>query len=145
VLLSGQKRTLGLLATITLEVLPFHTHSTFSALLPFFKCILEVVFPWECSTLPASLPRSPLLLQNDGLLVLFLIWETEESRVGSDDSHVSLGQIFPGEKGSVRRCVVVMQQLVLLSSNFGAKQSLQDVSIVFGLLWRIPYEQSLWY
>jgi hypothetical protein len=29
----------------------------------------------------------------------------------------------PGEKGSVKRCVVVMQQPVLLSPKFGAKSS----------------------
>jgi hypothetical protein len=44
VLLSGQKLTLGLLATITLEVVPFHVYAPLSALLPFLKCILEVVF-----------------------------------------------------------------------------------------------------
>jgi hypothetical protein len=41
---SGQKLTLGLLATITLEVVPFYTYTLFPALLPFLKCILEVVF-----------------------------------------------------------------------------------------------------
>jgi hypothetical protein len=46
-------------------------------------------------------------------------------RVGwvRDDTHVIFGQKFPGEKGSVRRCVVVMQQLVLLSPKFGAKSA----------------------
>jgi hypothetical protein len=42
-----QKLTLGLLAaaaTITLEVVSFRAYSPFPALLPFFKCILEVVF-----------------------------------------------------------------------------------------------------
>jgi hypothetical protein len=38
---SGQKLILGLLATITLKVVPFHAYSPFPALLPFFKCILE--------------------------------------------------------------------------------------------------------
>jgi hypothetical protein len=38
------KLTLGLLATITLEVTFFRTYAPFPALLPFFKCILEVVF-----------------------------------------------------------------------------------------------------
>jgi hypothetical protein len=38
-----------------------------------------------------------------------------------DDSNIIFGQKFPGEKGSVRRCVVVMQQPVLLSPNFKAK------------------------
>jgi hypothetical protein len=40
-----------------------------------------------------------------------------------DDSHVALGPNFPGKKGSVRLCVVVMQQPVPLSPNFGAKSS----------------------
>jgi hypothetical protein len=39
-----------------------------------------------------------------------------------DDSHV-FGQKFHGEKGSARRCVVVMQQSVLLPLKFGAKSS----------------------
>jgi hypothetical protein len=43
--------------------------------------------------------------------------------VGGDDSHVVFGQKFPGEEGSVRRCVDVMQQSVLLSPKFGAKSS----------------------
>jgi hypothetical protein len=33
----------GLLANITLEVAPFHAYVPFLALLPFFKCILEIV------------------------------------------------------------------------------------------------------
>jgi hypothetical protein len=28
-----------------------------------------------------------------------------------DDSHVIFGQKFPGEKGSVRQCVVMMQKI----------------------------------
>jgi hypothetical protein len=43
VLPSGQKLTLGLLATITLEVVLFCTYASFPVLLPFFKCILEVM------------------------------------------------------------------------------------------------------
>jgi hypothetical protein len=43
VLSSGQKLTLVLLATITLEVVPFRACAPFPAPLPFFKCILEVV------------------------------------------------------------------------------------------------------
>jgi hypothetical protein len=31
------------MATIALEVVPFHAYAPFPALLPFFKCILEVV------------------------------------------------------------------------------------------------------
>jgi hypothetical protein len=44
---SGQKLTLGILATVTLEVVPFREYAPFPALLPFFKCILEVVL-LEC-------------------------------------------------------------------------------------------------
>jgi hypothetical protein len=41
----GQKVTLGLLATISLEIAPFpHMYVSFPELLPYFKCILEVVF-----------------------------------------------------------------------------------------------------
>jgi hypothetical protein len=44
VLASGQKLTLGLLATITLKVVPFRAYVPFPALLPFLNCTLEVVF-----------------------------------------------------------------------------------------------------
>jgi hypothetical protein len=40
-----------------------------------------------------------------------------------DNSHVVFGKTFPGGKGSVRRCVVVMQQPIVLSPKFGAKSS----------------------
>jgi hypothetical protein len=40
---SGQKLALGLLATITLEVVPFHEYAQFPVLLLFFNCITEVV------------------------------------------------------------------------------------------------------
>jgi hypothetical protein len=55
--------------------------------------------------------------------VLSSIGETQKSSVAGDESHVFFGKKFPGEKGSVGRCVVVMQQPVLLSSKFGAKSS----------------------
>jgi hypothetical protein len=35
---------MGLLATITLKAVPFRAYAPFPALLPFCKCILEVVF-----------------------------------------------------------------------------------------------------
>jgi hypothetical protein len=44
VLSSGQDLTLGLLATITLEIIPFRMYTQFPALQPFFKGILEIVF-----------------------------------------------------------------------------------------------------
>jgi hypothetical protein len=40
----SQKLTLGLLAVIALEATPFCAYAPFLALLPCFKCILEVVF-----------------------------------------------------------------------------------------------------
>jgi hypothetical protein len=43
VLPSGQKITLGILTTITLEVLPTRKYAPFPVLLPLFKCILEVI------------------------------------------------------------------------------------------------------
>jgi hypothetical protein len=47
----------------------------------------------------------------------------ENRKIGwvREDSHVIFGQNFPTERGSVRWCVVVMQQPVLLSPKFGAK------------------------
>jgi hypothetical protein len=43
-MLSDQKLTLGLLATITLEVVPFRAHPPFPVLLPFLNASWEVVF-----------------------------------------------------------------------------------------------------
>jgi hypothetical protein len=40
-----------------------------------------------------------------------------------DDSHVVFVQKFPDEEGSVRSCVVMRQQPVLLSPKFGMKSS----------------------
>jgi hypothetical protein len=53
------------------------------------------------------------LYQNDGFSVLSSIGETEKSKVDGEHSHVVLVKKFPGEKGSVKRCVVVTQQPVL--------------------------------
>jgi hypothetical protein len=46
----------------------------------------------------------------------------KQRKVGwvGDHSHVVFGQKFPGEKRSVRWCVVVMQQPVHLLPKFGA-------------------------
>jgi hypothetical protein len=38
-----------------------------------------------------------------------------------DDSHIVFGKNNPVEEGSVRWCVVMTQQSVVLSQNFGAK------------------------
>jgi hypothetical protein len=40
-----------------------------------------------------------------------------------DNSHVVFGQKFPGEKGSVRWCIVVVQQPLVLSPKFRAKSA----------------------
>jgi hypothetical protein len=74
------KLNLGLLATITLEAVPFRTYAPFPALLPFFKCFLQVMFCegvqhrlWFC--------LYHLSCQNGGLSVLYSFWGTEKSRV----------------------------------------------------------------
>jgi hypothetical protein len=43
--------------------------------------------------------------------------------VVGDDSHVGFGKKFPGEKGSGRLCIVMMQQPVLLLPKFWVKSS----------------------
>jgi hypothetical protein len=43
--------------------------------------------------------------------------------VAEQNSNVGFGNKFYGEKGTVRKCVVVMQQQVLLSLKFGEKSS----------------------
>jgi hypothetical protein len=66
------------------------------------------------------------------------------------------GKKLPGDEGSVRRCVVVMQQPVLLSPKFGGevivhfhtfavKRHTSMRTWLFGLPGRIVYEQSHWY
>jgi hypothetical protein len=42
----------------------------------------------------------------------------KKSRVGGDDNHVAFGKEFHGGKGSVRRCVVAMQQPVVVLPKF---------------------------
>jgi hypothetical protein len=63
---------------------------------------------------PSILFRLPLLCQNGGLSVLSSIGETEKGRV---DGGTTV------EKGSMKWCIVLMQQPVLLSPKFGAKSS----------------------
>jgi hypothetical protein len=55
---------LGLLATITHEVLAFRMYAPLTALLPLFNCILEVVF---CEGVQHRLPQSPQFCQNDDI------------------------------------------------------------------------------
>jgi hypothetical protein len=64
---------------------------------------------------------------------------SQESRLGGDGSHIVSGKKFPVGKGSERRCIVVMQQPVLLSPKFGSKsfhilmQSPLNVRVVSGI------------
>jgi hypothetical protein len=44
----------------------------------------------------------------------FITWGNIKLWWAGDDSHVAFGKKLPGEKGSVRRCFVVMKQPVLL-------------------------------
>jgi hypothetical protein len=89
---SGQKLTLDLLATITLEVVPFHVSCDFVSIIS--------------------------LCQNGGFSVLSSIGETEKFGGGSP---VILSQKFPGQRGNVRQCIVMMQQAVFLSPKFGGE------------------------
>jgi hypothetical protein len=79
---SGQKLTLGLLATIALEIVPFLTYAPFPALLPFFKCILEVVF---CEGVQHRLRFCLLHLGSIKMAAfhfyLQLVWATDDSHV----------------------------------------------------------------
>jgi hypothetical protein len=114
VLPSGQKLTLGLLSTITLEAVPFCTCSPFPALLPFLKCTLEIVF---CEDVQHRLRFCLNRLNCVKMAASQSYLQSEKQR------KVVFGQKFPGEKGSVRQCVVMMQQPVLLSPKFEAKSS----------------------
>jgi hypothetical protein len=81
--------------------------------------VLKVVFCEVFSTAYDSASIISIVLKWR-LSVLSSIWETKKSAVREDDSHAVFSQKFPDEKGSVRQCVVMMQQLVLLSPKFGA-------------------------
>jgi hypothetical protein len=67
------------------------------------------------------LSQSPQLCQNGGISFLSPIGETEKSTVGWGRQFSVKNSLV--KKKSVRQCVVVMQQLVLLSPKFGAKFS----------------------
>jgi hypothetical protein len=84
------------------SILPFRAYAPFPALL-IFSLVL-----WGCSVPPAILPRSPQLWQNGDLSVLSSVREQRKVGWVGSDGHVFFGQIFPGEKGSVKRSIVVM-------------------------------------
>jgi hypothetical protein len=110
-----------LLATITLEAVPFHVYALFSALLPLFnaswKSCSVRVFSTTCNS--ASITS---IVSKWRLSVLSSIGETEVGWI-EDDSHVVFGTKFLGDKGSVKKCAVFMQPPVLFSPKFRAKSS----------------------
>jgi hypothetical protein len=111
---SGQKLTLGLVATITLEVLSFRAYAPFPAILPFFKCILDVVF---CEGVQHHLR---FCLDHLNCVKMadfqFYLQSGKQKKVGwvGDDSHVVFGQKFSGEKGKV--CPLLFVEFCVLYS-----------------------------
>jgi hypothetical protein len=103
-----QNLTLGLLVTITLEVVPFRAYAPFPALLSFFNCTLTVVF--------SESVQHRLRFFFDHLTSVsmaafqFYLQSGKQKNVMwvGDNSHV-FGETFPGNKESVRRCIVVIQ------------------------------------
>jgi hypothetical protein len=112
----------GLLTTITLEVVPFHAIAPFSAILALFKCILGVLF---CEGVQHRLRFYSITSPLPKWRPFSSIFNRGNRKLGwvEDNSRLISGQKFPGKKGSVRRCVVVMQQPVILSPKFEAKFS----------------------
>jgi hypothetical protein len=106
--LSCQRLTLGLLATITLEVVPFHAYALLLELMSFFKCILEVMF---CESVQHVCDSVSIIsvVSELRLFQFYLRRGKQESGVVGDDSQIVFGKKFRGEIGSVLRCVVVMQ------------------------------------
>jgi hypothetical protein len=79
----------------------------------------------QCSAPSVILSRPHHSCRNGGLSGLHSVRETDKSRVGEG---LQLGCFFGKknslvEKGSVRRCIVMMGQPILLSPKFGVKCS----------------------
>jgi hypothetical protein len=102
---SGQKLTLDLLATITLKAVPFRMYAQFKVLLSFFKCTLKAMF---CEGVQYCLGHLNCVKL---AAFQFYLQSGKQRKVGwvGDDSHVIFCQKVPGEKGSVRWCIVMMQ------------------------------------
>jgi hypothetical protein len=119
----------------------------------FLKCILEVVISKGVQhRMSICLDR---LICVKIVAFQFYLQSGKQRKVGrvGDDSHVVFGNKFHGEKGNVRRCVVVMQQPVLLSPRFrgevfayfhtvAVKRHSSMRNWLFGLPGRILCEQS---
>jgi hypothetical protein len=146
VLPSGQKLTLGLLAT--LDVAHFRVYASFPELLPIFKCVLEVVF---CESIQHRLRFCLDHLSCVKMATFQFYFQSGKQRkvewVGSD-GHVLFGQNFLGEKGNVRQCVAVMKHVKDLGEVFthvhavGVKCHISMLNSLFGLLGRILCKQS---
>jgi hypothetical protein len=96
VLPSGQKLTLGLLATITIEIVPFRAYAQFQSS-AIFECILEVVFSDGVS----HHPRFGLDNLNCVKMAAskFYLQSGKQKSTGlGDDSQVDFGQKSPGDK-----------------------------------------------
>jgi hypothetical protein len=104
---SGQKLTLGLLATITLKVVPFHMYALLPTLLSFLKCILEILI---CEGVQYHL-RFCLVHLNcvKKVAFQFCLQLEKQRQVGWVGTTVMLLSVkkFPGKK---RKCDAVMQQ-----------------------------------
>jgi hypothetical protein len=88
--------------------------------MPFFEWTLEVVFREGVQH------RLRICLDHLNYVIMeafqFYFRTGKQRKVGwEEDSHVIFGQKFPGKKGNVRHCIVVMQQPVLLSPKLGER------------------------
>jgi hypothetical protein len=71
---------LSLLATITLQVVPFHVHAPFPALLPFLNASWKLCYVRVFNTACDSASITSIV---SFVSVLSLVGETEKSRVGT--------------------------------------------------------------
>jgi hypothetical protein len=96
---SGPKLTLGLLGTITLEVVSFRAYSPFPVLLPFLIASWKLCFWGVQHRLWFYLDH--LNCVKMAAFQLYLqSWKQWKLGWVGDDSRVVFGQKFPGEKGS---------------------------------------------
>jgi hypothetical protein len=83
------------MATITLEVVHFRAHLPFPALLPFLKCILEVVFCFMLSTVCDSASITSVVSKWRPFSFIF---NWGKSTVGGRRQAYCFGKKIPGEK-----------------------------------------------
>jgi hypothetical protein len=106
---SGQKVTLDLLAAIILKVVHFHMYTLFPVVLQFlnasWKSCSMRVFSSACNS--ASI--TSFVSKWRPFSSIFNRRNRKVRRVG-DNRHIVFYKKFPCEKGTVRGCVVVMQQ-----------------------------------